>query len=370
MSRIGGHGIAIGGSCDFQQSVKLVCRRISGNKQNAETVDHGLYHQSAEGGNHILQAQRKPKAKLLHNQLPVCPTVLPPYVKAGNPADSGQTANTGKHLCQNGGNRRSGNSHSQNQHEQKIQHDIADGRHRHRPERCPAVPHSPQDGRRGIIKQRCRNARINKTQVQKGHSTDFLRGSHPRKHSRKRCLSKPGKQNGSDNREESGLKHRPAKLSFLSGSEFLGNDYRKALSQSLHGAEHQKGQPFRRSQCRQRVHAERLPHHQRIHKSIQLLKHISQHEGKGEAQNQSARLSLCHLHGPGTIFLFHHFPILSPPRRCHRRAFLYCHFIRAQIPPIPLQCRAFWYSAASVHICPAPEARRPYHAPRSFRRCR
>ena len=66
----------------------------------------------------------------------------------------------------------------------------------------------------------------------------------PRKHSRKRRLAQRGEKDGDSNGKEGGLEHCPAKLSFLPGSKFLGNDHRETLGQSLYGAEHQKGQPL------------------------------------------------------------------------------------------------------------------------------
>ena len=173
-----------------------------------------------------------------------------------------------KELGQHGGNRRSGNPHIQNQHEQKIQYNIADRRNGHRSQRRPAVPYGPQNCRRGIIEDGGRNTRVNKAQIQKGQPPDLLRRSHPRKHSRKRRLAQRSEKDGGGSGKENGLKHCPAKFPFLPGSKFLGNDHRETLGQSLHRAEHQKGQPFRRSQRCQRIHAKRLAHHQRIHEGI------------------------------------------------------------------------------------------------------
>ena len=63
----------------------------------------------------------------------------------------------------------------------------------------------------------------------------------------------------------------------------------KALRKALDKPQHEPVQPVRRTERRQRVYAERLPHNGGIHHRVELLKHVAQHQRYRKGEDQLCR---------------------------------------------------------------------------------
>ncbi len=87
LSHIGDHGIAVGGGGDFQYPIEFVGGGITGDENDSEAVDDGLYHQSAHGDDGVLRRHGGAQGKKLPGQPSVRPQMGWPDAQDFHPQD-------------------------------------------------------------------------------------------------------------------------------------------------------------------------------------------------------------------------------------------------------------------------------------------
>ena len=161
-------------------------------------------------------------------------------------------------------------------------------------QRRSAVSKCPQYGCTEIKKHLRRNPCKNNTQIQEGHRPNLLRGPQKCQHRIQRQLCRCRKQQCQNHTQRNGMRRRLFEMRIFLCPEILCQQNRKALCNCLHNAQHHIVIPVRSTQRSKRIHAQHSADNQRIRNCIELLKHISKHQGNCKKEDQFSRFSLCH----------------------------------------------------------------------------
>ena len=206
-----------------------------------------------------------------------------------------QAKEAGNELGDQSGGSGPSDSEMENQHKQKIQCDIGQGRHDHGVKRRLSVPQRAQHTGQQIVGHDDGNPPEHDPKIQQGVSKDFLRGLQKNQDRTGKELADSQQDKGGKQREDGGVPDHPAKLLMLSGTEFLRHENGKPLGKALDNPKHHPVQPVGGAKGGKRIHAKSLAHHHGVNNRIKLLKNIARHQGQCKGKNQGSRPSLGHV---------------------------------------------------------------------------
>ena len=152
----------------------------------------------------------------------------------------------------------------------------------------PAVAHRLQNARGGIVQGDEHHAGEINAEIQDGIGEDALRRSDPPKQGGGNHHAHDGKNHARQQAEGHGGVDGGVHPLVILRAEVAGNDHAGPGKQAAEQAHQQEDDIAGGAYCGQRVAAQKVADHQRVHNVIKLLEQIAPENGKGETHNLPA----------------------------------------------------------------------------------
>ena len=273
-----------------------------GDVGSTQTVDGGLYHDAANGGDGVLEAHGQ-----THDAEFLRSVGIPPPVPLFHPQNRvaayhpQQASRPGQSLGNDGSQRRTEYVQLENQNEYHIQDNIDQGGRNLPYDRCAAVPKGAKNPRGKIIEEAGRKSHENGENIAVGPLVDVRRSVHACKNdvAEERCQESHNR--AKNDAEPYAHRDIAAQLLMVPGAELLGHRNCEAAADTGAEADYQEIDGARGAYRRQGRTAEGLAHNSGVRHVIKLLEQISEQNRDTKAENQPHGTALCQIFCHGAL---------------------------------------------------------------------
>ena len=286
LAAVGGHGGTHGIERADQELAHLAACGNGGHRRGAQTVHRCLQHNGAQCGDGILQARGNAHADQMLDALTAeFPVLL--LQEQGITAENVMDAQDHRYAL---GSHRSpccaGNAHMEAQNEQHIQRHIEQRAENQVDDRRAGIAQRTDDAKEHIVEKHDGNAEKNDENIVMGILEDVLGGVHPMEEGIAQYADQRGHHSGKHHGQHDGVGHKALHALIIPLAEFLRHGNHKAVAHTHAKAQHQKVQRTGGANACQRLHAQKLTHHDGIHHVVDLLEQHAQQQGNQKANNQ------------------------------------------------------------------------------------
>ena len=286
LSAVGGHGGPHGIKGAGKEEIHLVGGRHGRDIDSAQSVDGGLDHHAADGGDGVLQPHGQAhQAQIGHPPLLPAP-VLPLHPQHGEaPGQPRQTSQPGHELGEHRGEGRAEHIHMEIEDEDHVQDNVRQGGGDEPDDRRAAVAHGPEDPGGVVVQEVGRQAGEDGDDVDKGPLIDIGGGVHHRQDIPAEEHGNGGERRRADGAQPDAPGHVAAQLLVVARAELLGGGDGKAAAHPGAEAHHQEVDGPGGAHRRQGVAPQGLAHDGGVHHAVELLEQIAKQEGNAEAED-------------------------------------------------------------------------------------
>ena len=296
LAAVGSHCAAHSVKGAAEEHRDLAGSRDGGHIDGSQSVDGGLHHHAADGGNGILQTHGQAHQAQLPHAAPVPAPVPPLHFQNGIPPHQAEQApHPRQGLGKNRGQSRTEHIQSAGEDENHIQHDVHQRRSHQPNHRRPAVPQGAEHTRAEVVKHIGGQTHKNSLDIGVGALVNIRRGIHGGENVPAQQSRGQRHHRADGRRQPYAASHIPAQLLMVSRAELLGHRDGKAAAHAAAKTHHQKVDGAGGAHRRQRGPAQCLAHDSGVHHAVQLLEQIPKQDRDAKAQNLGHRTALCQI---------------------------------------------------------------------------
>ena len=202
------------------------------------------------------------------------------------------------------------------QHEQQISRRVDQGGKDEKIQGTLAVAHRPQDARAHIVEHQPADAHKIDAQIGGGLGHHVFGSPHQPQKGGGQQHPGQGDHHGQKQRDGDGGVHRVVHIPAASRAEGPGDHHRGARGKAVEEAQQRIDQRARGAHGGQSLGADKIAHHDGVHRVVQLLKNEAEQHGRGKGNKLPGDVALGHIHGAGRT----HTKI--PPCNAHKNSIL------------------------------------------------
>ena len=301
LPRVGRDRVAVGHRRHLERAVELVGGGESRHIVKAQLIDDALHRHAAQRNEPVLKRHGEGEVKQHPHVPPMNAKVRARGAERFEFPHRKKAEDGSRALRDDGRARRALHAPAKAYDEQKIEPDVDEGRRDHGEKRRAAVPNGAQERGQEVEKRRHADPAEEDEEVIRGHlEHQLVRVKEPEERP-DRGDARNRKKEGDPGAQQDRHRRRAAKPRRVSRAEALRDEDREPLHESDDHREPEPQRPVRRAHRAQRGDARELAHDRRVGRGIELLEHVSQHQGKREEHDVSRRAA------PGHVPRMRHF---------------------------------------------------------------